>query len=70
MTDEFWKNLPLTLTALASIIATVLGFWNNRLLRIVRHETNHMKDELVKVTGEAEHAKGVKQGEATVARRG
>jgi hypothetical protein len=48
----------------APIIVAITGFvvlW--RKMEAVRHATNSKMDELLKVTGEAEHAKGVKQGE-------
>lgn len=69
-----------TLIVIAPIIAAVLGIINTVLviltkidvwvakkdIRKVEVATNSMKDALVKVTGESEHAKGVKQGEQNV----
>ena len=66
MSDAFWVSLPGILAGLAAILSI---FWNARKIaavdakvEIVHKATNSMKDELVKVTGEAEHAKGKLEG--------
>lgn len=57
-----WGDFGQLLTGLASVGAMVLSWLNRSDIREVKHATNSMKDELVKVTGESEHAKGVIQG--------
>lgn len=66
-------NLPQAFTALALVITAVgsLGSlivsWRSLAkIEAVHIATNSMKDALVKVTGEAEHAKGVQQGRSEV----
>ena len=62
---------------LGSVLAALIGLWNNVLARQntlhieetknaikeVEKQTNSMKDALVKVTGEKEFAKGLKAGQ-------
>lgn len=66
MSDAFWANLPALVIACgtfaASITAAGLALWNNRKIEAVHKATNSMKDDLVKVTGQAEHAKGKLEG--------
>lgn len=66
MSDAFWSSIPGILAGVAAILSI---FWNGRRIssveskvEIVHKATNSMKDELVKVTGEAEHAKGKLEG--------
>jgi len=66
MSDAFWTALPgaiasgaALLTALATLISV---FWNSRKLEVIHKATNSMHEEIVKVTGEAEHAKGRLEG--------
>lgn len=58
--------LALVITAIASLGSMLLSWRNSLKIEEVRHATNSMKDELVKVTGEAEHAKGVVQGRSEI----
>lgn len=48
--------------AIGSSVAVVMSARNGRKIEQVHLATNSMKDELVKVTGEAEYAKGLKHG--------
>jgi hypothetical protein len=61
MSDAFWNNLPNTIISLSTLCATL---WGLAKIKEVHKATNSMKDDLVKVTGESEHAKGVIEGEA------
>lgn len=49
--------------AIASIIAVGMAVRTQRKVELVHLATNGMKDELVKVTGEAKFAEGFTQGE-------
>jgi hypothetical protein len=49
--------------ALGSSFAVVIGVLNSRKIQQVHDATNGMKDQLVKVTGDAKYAEGVKHGE-------
>lgn len=56
-------------TAIGVLITVLLQFWNTvksneRALVIsdLEKNTNSMKDALVRITGESEHAKGIMQG--------
>ena len=78
MTDAVTISL---ISAFASTVAAVLGFLNNRMgqrnaahieetkaaVVTLEKNTNSIKDELVRVTGQAEFAKGLKQGTETQA---
>jgi uncharacterized protein YoxC len=78
MSDVFWINLPAMLVALGGLLAGVIAALIP-LIRVlhglrdkvdaVEKATNGMKADLIKVTGEAEHAKGVIQGEENVKTR-
>ena len=59
VSDAFWNNLPSTLLSLGTLLATL---WGLHKIEHVRKATNSMKDDLVKATGEIEHAKGVIEG--------
>lgn len=70
MSDAFWTNLPSTILALGSLLTILIGILNTRKLNrqagsieAIHKATNSMKDDLIKVTGEAEHAKGKLEGE-------
>jgi hypothetical protein len=71
MSDAFWANLPVTIVAVGTLCTTLIGLWNSwkvsRLsdkVEVVHKATNSMKDQLVRVTGESEFAKGKLEGEA------
>lgn len=49
--------------AIGSAVAVIISAKNGRKIDQVRDATNGMKDELVKVTGDARYAEGVKHGE-------
>jgi hypothetical protein len=51
-------TIPVYITTVYGII---VGLRNSRQIKEVHDATNGMKAELVRVTGEAEHAKGVKE---------
>jgi hypothetical protein len=52
---------------LLNAIVSACAYWQSRQnakrIEVVHLATNSLTDKLVKVTGEAEYAKGVKQGE-------
>ena len=50
--------------ACGSSLALVMGIWNGRKIKEIHTATNGMKAELVKVTGDAKFAEGVKEGHA------
>ncbi len=49
-------------TAILTAVVTVMMRDTRKAVREVEKQTNSMKDALVKVTGESEHAKGVLEG--------
>ncbi len=70
----FLQVLPQTITALAALVGAVGGVWlgflsyrkskdNAKAIEIVRTDVNDKMQQLIKTTGEAEHAKGLKQGQ-------
>ena len=68
MTDPaLWSALPGILTGLAALGSACASFVviikTNKKVEEIHKATNSMKDELVKVTGEAEHAKGKLEGQ-------
>ena len=50
-----------TIIAVVMIVSLFIQIRNSIKIEEVHHATNSMKDELVKVTGDAAFAKGVKQ---------
>ena len=50
--------------AFGSSLAVIMGIWNSRKIKEIHTATNGMKAELVKVTGDAKFAEGVKEGHA------
>ena len=52
-----------TITAVVLALNFYQSWRNGRDITEVKHATNSMKDELVKVTGEAKYAEGLKHGE-------
>lgn len=66
MSDAFWNNLPTLIIAfgtfVASVVAALSSLRNNKNIQAIHTATNSMKDDLIRTTGEAEHAKGVIQG--------
>ena len=74
MTDAVAMSI---VSMIGSVVAALIGLWNNVLARRntlhiaeakdaivkVEKQTNSIKDALVKVTGEAEFAKGLKAGQ-------
>jgi hypothetical protein len=56
-------------SAIASIASVLVAFRTHGRVVELEHNTNSIKDALVKVTGESEHAKGVIQGASEQARK-
>ena len=50
-------------SVLASSISAIIGLLAHGKIASLEANTNSIKDELVKVTGESEFAKGLKQGQ-------
>ena len=48
--------------AVASIVTAVLTLLSTRRIKLLEVNTNSIKDALVKVTGDAAYAKGLKAG--------
>lgn len=67
MSDTVWLALiaiiPATLSSVLSFLAARWSLQNAIAIKAVEKHTNSMKDALIQVTGEAEFAKGLKQGE-------
>lgn len=64
-----WTSVLLALAAglpatIAAIGAVIIALYTNRKVEEVRHATNSMKDDLVRITGESEKAKGLLEGAA------
>jgi hypothetical protein len=64
-------------TALAQLVTAIvlaLNFWqswkNGRAIKAVQLQTDGLSDHLVRVTGDAKYAEGVKHGEEYVKRNG
>lgn len=64
MSDAFWTNLPMTLTAGSSVLAVLIGLWNNRKIERVHIATNSMKDALVKAEKTVSFDAGVSAADA------
>ena len=64
MSDAFWNQLPLTLTAVGTIVSVLIGFWNNRKIEKVHLATNSMKDALVKAEKAVSFDAGVTAADA------
>lgn len=64
MSDAFWANLPLTLTAMGTILSVIIGFWNNRKIEKVHLATNSMKDALVRAEKAVSFDAGVTAADA------
>lgn len=69
MTDQAVGDLIRVLAIFGGLLLLValgqlfVNLWALRRIEQVHHSTNSMKDALVKVTGESEFARGLKQGE-------
>lgn len=59
MSDAFWNALPLIIGAVGTVVVQI---WNAIIVRKLERNTNSIKDALVKVTGEKEHARGLQEG--------
>jgi hypothetical protein len=57
-------SLASLVAAVGSTLAVVMGIWNSTKIKEIHAATNGMKAELVKVTGDAKFAEGVKEGHA------
>jgi len=57
-------GIPATLGMILAFITTIITRSSRNDVRLLEKNTNSMKDALVKLTGESEHAKGVIQGAA------
>lgn len=57
-----WSQIILTAVALTNLLITLILHWE---IKIVRHETNGMKDDLVKSEKKAALAKGILKGKAS-----
>lgn len=69
MSDAFWNNLPMIIVALGTFLTTVISLFNRiqitrqgKDIENINRATNGMKDELVRATGAAEHARGRLEG--------
>ncbi len=49
--------------AIASLVNTFMILNAKKTVTLLEKNTNSIKDELVRVVGQAEHAKGLKQGQ-------
>jgi len=59
VSDAFWNALPLIIGAVGTVVVQI---WNAIIVRKLERNTNSIKDALVKVTGEKEHARGLQEG--------
>lgn len=57
------SDLAQLFTAIVALIAAVASIRNNRKIETVRLEVNSRMGQLLEVTGKAERAIGVKEGE-------
>jgi hypothetical protein len=57
-------SLASLVAACGSSLAVIMGVWNSWKIKEIHAATNGMKAELVRVTGDAKFAEGVKEGHA------
>lgn len=60
--SQFMMGLGLLTTGIGTILTYMQSFKNGTKIEAIHVATDGMKDALVKVTGESEYAKGLKQG--------
>ncbi len=58
------------ITAVVLALNFIQSWRNGRALKEVKQQTNGINDQLLKVTGEAKYAEGIKHGEEYAKRNG
>lgn len=58
------------ITAVVLALNFIQSWRNGRTLKEVKQQTNGINDQLLKVTGEAKYAEGIKHGEEYAKRNG
>jgi len=58
------------ITAVVLALNFIQSWRNGRALKEVKEQTNGINDQLLKVTGEAKYAEGIKHGEEYAKRNG
>lgn len=66
---ELLVGMALLLNAIVAAISYIHVRRTAKVMVELEHNTNSMKDALVKVVGEAEHAKGILQGKRDAERK-
>ncbi len=67
---QLFVGLGVLINSIIALMSYIQTKKSAKLIKTLEQNTNSIKDELVRVTGESEHAKGVLQGTATGLKEG